>query len=348
MKILYSFNKKGFEAEYWQREIAAAGNSSIQFACFNHDPYVPTGSYIRAQQLDQLYYNRDAGLARMYEDLQALLRQEKPDVLLVDNCPPYHPEFLRTLDVYKVLRVCDGPATAYDRDFAFLHAYDHILYHTNAYSRDITMPEKLEYCGAKAASFWPLALFDVMMQPELTEDELFARARPNKLVFVGAIYPEKMALMASLRRCYGNSFKLHGLTNWKKNLYFNVKHGARTWVQPLDFAEYPALYQSSQIGVNAHLRGKYTVGNYRMFDLPGNGVMQITDGGEYVQDFFEPGDEILTYETPDEALDLIDKHLSRPQDREAIARNAYRRVMRDHRISKRLHDLEPLLARALR
>lgn len=348
MKILYSFNKKGFEADYWQREIAAASNESIQFVCFNHDPYVATSRYVRAQQLDQLYYERDPGLSHMYQDLLEVIQREKPEVLLVDNCPPYHPEFLRNIDIYKVLRVCDGPVTAYERDFAFLHAFDHILYHSRAYSRDLTMPEKLTYCGAKNTSFWPLALFDVMINPTLTEDELFARQRANKIVFVGAIYPEKMSLMAAIKRKYGRSFKLFGLSNWKKNLYFNVKYGARTWVRPLDFDAYPELYQASQIGVNAHLRGKYTVGNYRMFDLSGNGVMQITDGGEYIQDFFTLGSEILGYETSAEALSLIEHYLSRPRDREEIARNAYRRVMRDHRIRKRLHDLEPLLAPALR
>jgi spore maturation protein CgeB len=343
MKILYSFNKKGFEADYWGREISAAGNDAIGFHCFNHDPYLSPSRYLRAQQLDQLYYAREPGLMRMYADLEEVIRREKPDVLLVDNCPPYHPEFLRTLDVYKALRVCDGPVTAYDRDFAYLHAYDHVLYHSPAYSRDLTMAEKLAYCGAKQASFWPLALFDVMGPGTVSEDALFARERRNSVVFVGAIYPEKMALLATIRKRYGQAFQLHGLTNWKRNLYFNLKHGAFKWVGPLDFSRYPSLYQDSKIGVNAHLRGKYTVGNYRMFDLPGNGVLQITDGADYVKDFFEPGSEILVYETHDEALDLIEQFLSRPSDREEIARNGFRRVMRDHRISKRLCDLEPIL-----
>ena len=50
---------------------------------------------------------------------------------------PYHPEFLRTIPQYKFLRTSDGPLAAYDRDFAYVHAYDPVLYHSPAYSRDL-------------------------------------------------------------------------------------------------------------------------------------------------------------------------------------------------------------------
>ena len=61
MKIIYSFNKKGFEAEYWHREILNASTSKIQFIPFNHDPYLDTNLYIRAQLLDNLYYQQHPG-----------------------------------------------------------------------------------------------------------------------------------------------------------------------------------------------------------------------------------------------------------------------------------------------
>jgi len=33
---MYSFNKKGYEAECWSREIAAASSSGVAFVPFNH------------------------------------------------------------------------------------------------------------------------------------------------------------------------------------------------------------------------------------------------------------------------------------------------------------------------
>lgn len=347
MRIIYSFNKRGFEADYWQREIAAASTADVEFIPFNHEPYLNPSSYVRAQLLDNLYYQRNSGLMRMYEDIQKLIKEQRADVLLVDNCPPYHPEFLRTLDVYKALRVCDGPSAAYDRDFAYVHAFDHMLYHSPAYSRDLTMPEKLAYCGAKRATFWPLALFDALCDPRLSEEDIFSRTRDLDVIFVGALYVDKMPLLGAVKKAFGKRFKIYGLANWKRNAYFNVKYGFPGWVRPIAFNEYVPLYLRSKIGINSHLRGKYTVGSYRMFDLPGNGVMQITDGSEYVKDFYEPGKEIETYEDNDELIAKIDHFLTHPAEREAMARAGYHHAMNGHRIGQRLRQLGQIFAPAL-
>ena len=107
--VIYSFNKTGFEAEFWTREIRAASNDEARFIPFNHGPYLPVESYIRGQLLDNIYYERNPGLEQLYADVRSLIAREGADALLVDNCPPYHPEFLRTLSVHKVLRTSDGP-----------------------------------------------------------------------------------------------------------------------------------------------------------------------------------------------------------------------------------------------
>lgn len=347
MRIIYSFNKRGWEAEYWHREINAASTGDVQFIPFNHEPYLSPASYVRAQLLDNLYYQNNDGLLRMYEDIRKLIQTHRADVLLVDNCPPYHPEFLRTLDVYKALRVCDGPTAAYDRDFAYVHAYDHMLYHSPAYSRDLTMPEKLAYCGAKRSTFWPLALFDALCDAKLSEEQVFSRDRDLDVIFVGALYVDKMPLLGAVKKAFGSRFKIYGLANWKRNAYFNAKYGFPGWVKPIAFDQYVPLYLRSKIGINSHLRGKYTVGSYRMFDLPGNGVMQITDGSEFVKDFFVPGKEAQTYEDHDELITKIDHFLTYPAEREAIAREGYRRVMNGHRIGQRLHQLRDVFAPAL-
>ncbi len=81
-----------------------------------------------------------------------------------------------------------GLSAAYDRDFAYAHAYDLVLYHSPAYSRDMGMAEKLRYIGAKRTAFWPLGVFDATFTPELPEDELFALEQNIDVVFVGALH----------------------------------------------------------------------------------------------------------------------------------------------------------------
>lgn len=349
MKILYSFNKRGAEAEFWQREIAAASDAEFAFIPFNHDPYVDPSLYLRAQRLDDLYYQQHAGLMRLYGVIEARIRDEKIDAIMVDTCPPYHPDWLRKLPLFKVLRVADGPLAAYDRDFAYAHAYDLVLYHSPAYSRDMGMGEKLQYVGAKRTAFWPLGLFDAGFSPEMHEQDVFAQDRDIDVVFVGALHLGKMPLIAKVKKAFGSGCRLHGLTSFKKNLYFNAKYGFPGWVRPIAQSEYVPLYRRAKIGFNVHNRGKYTVGGYRFYELPANGVMQISDGDEYLSTFYQEGDEIIGYNDSD-ADDLIDKirfYLANDAERERIARNAYRRVMRDYRIRSLLQRAGAIVKEAM-
>jgi spore maturation protein CgeB len=338
LTIVYSFNKRGFEAEYWQREIAAASDDEFRFVPFNHDPYLDPMLYIRAQLLDNVYYDRHPGLGALYETFDKVVRDAGADAVIVDTCPPYHPDYLQRQPYYKVLRIADGPLSAYDRDFAYLHAYDHVLYHSPAYSRDMDMREKLAYCGARRADFWPLALFDAAFDPDTGEDQLLAGARDIDVVFVGALHVNKMPLLARVKKALGARCRLHGLTSFKRNVYFNVKHGFPGWIRPIASREYVPLYRRAKIGFNVHNRGDYTVGSYRLFELPANGVMQLSDGGRFLEAFFETGREIVGYRDADDLIDKLTYYLEHDDERVAIARAGYRRVMRDHRIRDRLRE----------
>jgi spore maturation protein CgeB len=336
VNILYSFTKEGEEARIWEREIAAASTSAAQFIPFNHRAYLEPARYARAQLLDNLYFAREPGLMRLYQDFLAALDGASVDAVIVDTCPPYHPDFLRNVRVYKVLRIGDGPLSAYDRDFAYLHAYDHVLYHSRAYSPDLDMPQKLAYCGAKAFDFWPMWLFDAMFDPAESEERLFSRERDIDVVFVGALFPNKMPLIATVKKAFGARCRIFGLSSFKKNVYFNLRCGFPGWVRPIATRDYVPLYQRAKIGFNVHNRGKYTVGGFRLFELPGNGVMQISDGEEYLGDFFDVGREIESYSSADELVDKIRYYLAHEEKRKELATNGYRRVVRDHRLQTRL------------
>ena len=347
MKVIYSFNKKGFEADYWTREIAAASKPACEFIPFNHDHYLNPDLYVRAQLLDNLYYQEHPGLKKMYDDIEKKIRDVGADVLIVDTCQPYHPDYLRKLNIYKVLRITDGPMSAYDRDFAYLHAYDHVLYHSPAYSRDMGMEEKLLYCGAKRVDFWPLASFDALCNPSKTEMDILSTRRDVDVVFVGALHLNKMPLLAAVKKAFGRRLQLHGQTGLKKNLYFNLKYGFPGWVTTLPFSQYVPLYQRAKIGINVHNRGDYTVGGYRLFDLPANGVMQISDGGQYLEQFFSVDKEVVGYRNIGELIDKVKYYLAHDEEREQIALNGFRRVQKDYKIGKMLIKASELIETGL-
>lgn len=336
------------EAEFWAREIAAASDERVRFIPFNHDPYLDFARYQRAQLLDNLYFAREPGLMRMYSDLQALVASEHADALLVDNYSPYHPDWLKRLTIYKVLRTSDGPLAAYDRDIAYVHAYDHVLYHSPAHSPDLTMAEKLDYCGVRRHDFWPLALWDVNFDASKSETDILAHERDIDVIFIGALVPGKMPLLAKVKKEFGRRAYFAGRNPWKYNAYFNMKYRFPGWVSSVSFADYVKLYQRAKIGVGVHNRGEYTVGSFRMFDLPGNGVMQISDGGEYLDAFFDVGREIVGYDDADDLIRKIHYYLDHDDERRAIAAAGYRRTMRDHRMRLRLRQAAELIERGLR
>lgn len=347
MRILYSFNKRGYEADFWTREIAEASTPDVQFIPFNHDRHLDPHLYGRAQLLDNLYFARDSRLLRLYDDFEKEIARSRPGAVIVDNCFPYHPDYLRSITIYKVLRTTDGPVAAYDRDFAYLHAYDHVLYHSPAYSRDLSMEEKLRYCGATSIDWWPLGVFNAAYDAAIDEEELFARHRDLDVVFVGALHLGKMPLLARIKKALGPRIRMYGLTTLKRNLYFNFKYGLPGWIHPLPFAAYVPLYQRAKIGINIHNRGEFTVGNYRMFELPANGVAQLSDGGEYLSHFFEPDREIVGYADADDLLAKIDFYLTNDDERIEVARCGFRRAMRDYKITELLRSAAVLVERGM-
>jgi spore maturation protein CgeB len=130
-------------------------------------------------------------------------------------------------------------------------------------------------------------------------------------------------------------------------VYFNLRFGFPGWIRPVQFSEYVPLYQRTKIGFNVHNRGDYTVGSYRLFELPANGVMQISDGGQYLNHFFEAGEEIIGYRGVDDLIDKIRYYLAHDAERQRIAMNGYRRVIRDHRFRDRMRQAGELIERAM-
>ena len=344
MKIIYSYNKAGEEAAYWERELTACSTRAYELIPFNHGVYTHSSRYVRAQLLDNLYYNKDSDLLRMYSGLMEVFEDHNPDVLLVDNKHAYHPEFLLKLKIHKVLRITDGPMTAYDRDFAYLHAYDQVLYHSPGYSEDLDIRSKLQYCGAHNIDFWPLGLFDRMYDVNQTEDTIMSHERDIDVVFVGATHPNKMPLITQVKKAFGKRCVLHGLSNWKRNIYYMAKYRFPYWISPIEIDQYRMLYQRSKIGFNVHNRGKYTLGGYRFFDLPGNGVMQISDGDEYLSHFYDVGNEVIGYSEVDELIDKIKFYLLHDHERERIALNGYRRVMKDYKMDRLIKELSSIIS----
>ena len=142
-----------------------------------------------------------------------------------------------------------------------------------------------------------------------------ARKLPNRrFVIGGAIYPQAFP--------------------WTENIFF-VRH-----IPP---SEHSAFYCSSKLTVSVTRAPMAQMGycpSGRLFEAAACGVPVLTDEWEGLEQFFEPGREILTAQTADEAIAAIELP---EEELERIARAARERTLAEHTAEHRAIELERAL-----
>ena len=124
---------------------------------------------------------------------------------------------------------------------------------------------------------------------------------------------------------------------WTANMYF-MRH--------LSPPEHPAFLCSSALTLNVTREAMRTRGwcpSGRLFEASACGVPIVSDTWAGLDEFFTPGEEILTAETTEDAinaLSLTDRELSR------IAAAAQHRTLTEHSAARRAAQLEQLLETA--
>ncbi len=145
-----------------------------------------------------------------------------------------------------------------------------------------------------------------------------ARLRPERRFLIGgAQYPQDFP--------------------WTKNIFF-VRH-----LPPHD---HPAFFSSGRLTLNVTREAMAAMGwcpSGRLFEAAACGVPILTDTWEGLDAFFEPGSEILTAQTTDDALAAIDRS---DDELKRIASAARERVLAEHTSERRAIELERLVSGA--
>jgi spore maturation protein CgeB len=117
---------------------------------------------------------------------------------------------------------------------------------------------------------------------------------------------------------------------------------SRGWLYHAEVSYYddlPRLYPASAINFNCTSKQMKGAVNQRVFDVPATRSFLLTDYRAQVENLFDPSREICCFHSPDEALDLAERYLAAPAEREAIAAAAHRRVLAEHTYEHRLTAL---------
>ena len=108
-------------------------------------------------------------------------------------------------------------------------------------------------------------------------------------------------------------------------------------------SELPALFWASDVNANVTAEQMPTAVNQRVWDVPGVGSFLLTDAQQDALEFFEEDREVVVYRDFEEAADKASYYLEHPQQREAIAARAHRKVQRLHRFTHRLRRLHQVM-----
>lgn len=187
-----------------------------------------------------------------------------------------------------------------------------------------------------SAEYVPLA-FDpgVALGPPRPSDEF---------TFIGARFARREALLESLQiaglpvRCYGRDWSSHWIDRLRTYRFSRTQFPAG---RDLALAEAWSVMRDSLGTLNIH--GDQDGFTMRTFEACGAGAVQLIDRSD-VAEFFEPGKEILTFDSPEALVERAKAVAARPQDYVGLRERAQARARAEHTFWHRARKLEQLWA----
>jgi spore maturation protein CgeB len=126
-----------------------------------------------------------------------------------------------------------------------------------------------------------------------------------------------------------------------------IIYGSPSWIvdpalravyrAPVVSLEKSAAMGVTKIALNTNHFSELGGVNKRTFELTGMGAFQLTDG-PCVAEYYEPGEECVTFRGPDELVEKVRYYLAHPEERVAVARRGLLRAWRDHTYHRRLNQ----------
>lgn len=263
-------------------------------------PYLCDMNWLPFCDLDRLWRIGYPPLMRMYGELLEALKGR--NVLVHYNGANLHPEIVKEIDIFKVYTAADDPESTEKLTKPVARYYDlHLI-------NNIACIDMYKGWGLKDVFFWPLGSLRFPEETNLTKEKILdISLRRNQLVYIGEqnIYKKDFFDQFQKRypsaQCWGNGWP---------NGY--ISHEGKY-----------DLYMHSQVGVNIH----NSTGpiNFRTYELPAHGVMQICDNKSNLGKIFRLNEEVVGFDKSDECMEKVEYYLSHPKEQREIALGGWQR-----------------------
>lgn len=169
--------------------------------------------------------------------------------------------------------------------------------------------------------------------------------------FIGSAYWNRVGFISQISPVLESTNSMISGWWWErlpqfKRLASRIQSGV--WLTPEETAKY---YYGSRIVLNVHRSHDdefyncnvrkiqaFSV-NPRTFEIAASGAFQMTDERSDLLNFYIPGEEIVTYHSPEDCVDKIRYYLEHEDERREIALRGLQRTLLEHTYHKRIHAL---------
>jgi hypothetical protein len=172
-------------------------------------------------------------------------------------------------------------------------------------------------------------------------------ARDVDVSFVGSLSPAHPG-RAKLVEWLAGQTELdiwgNGLDQFPPDLPVHRRYHGEAWG-----ADMFRVLARSRITVNNHIAiAEEYANNMRLYEATGMGALLVTDRKSNIADIFEPGREVVCYDSQQECLELIAYYRAHEDERARIAAAGQRRTLEQHSYRHRTAELAGLFGTALR
>ncbi len=275
---------------------------------------------------------RRTSLRRMNRELLGAASGYRPDIVLVDGGELITPETIGNLKhsvkSVTVLWLLDHPRhQGWHNVLQSMPIYDLVFTFDPEYVHDF------REMGAEKVECLPCACdADIHRSYALSREE--TEELGTDLCFVGAITESRRDF---LLRLANQDLSIWG---WNREAIANEPRLMQKY-RGVTYGEGLArVYNASRITLNVHHPQTRAGLNMRTFEAAGCGAFQLVDLKPSLSRHFSPGQEIISYNSHDELLELIKYYLVHHEEREEIAARAQARAHGSHTY---LHRMQALL-----
>lgn len=281
-------------------------------------------------------------LANPTDDVITIAATERPDIMLVlegMQMPAEKVRAVREQGVRTAVWFTDDPYYT-DITAGLAVHYEHVFtLERNCISFYI---EK----GCSNVHYLPLGAFPVSYHPR---NPLYPIR--GDICFIGTAYWNRVNLFDKLipmlahRRLHISGMwwdRLSEYEQWKGLIELGK------WMEPDQTSE---RYSANKIVINTHRAPNDNTYNQnsaqitavspnpRTFEIAASAALQIVDPRDDLAQFYVPGYEIITYDSPEDLASKADYYLEHEEERQAIALRGLYRTLKDHTYVSRLNQL---------